>query len=260
MPDSALKRLANMSNPGNWLIASLEGAQAYNGPGRTDPGWFHPSSLGEECDANLAFRFLGAPGIEVIQPRLRRIFDNGSGRDLWLKQDAHKAGISLINEYNEPYICSKCGLKNLKDDRHICIPLYHIRGDLDEWVKNPVTHRKYIVDFKTMRSDLFKALEAVKPDHHLQVHPYMFAKETYEGYVLYENKDSQELKCMPSNFENNKWQINIVQRIERILEGLELDVVYRNPTSCSQCPFFANGICTNNDIARLKEESGLWSR
>lgn len=259
MPDDALKRLAAMSKPGSWLIAALEGVQAHTGEGRQDPGWFHPSSLGSECDAYLAFVYLGAPQLVSIRAQTQRIFDNGSGRDLWLKNDAIHAGISLTEEFPEPRICPDChGVMN--DTRHICIPRLHIRGELDEHVQNPVTRRKYVVDFKTMRSDLYKELEMVKHDHHVQVHPYMFKKETYEGYVLYENKDSQEQKCMAANFDNQIWQAEICDRIERVLDSLDHGYVMRNPVRCNQCPFFANGVCTKNQIAQLKEASGLYAQ
>jgi CRISPR/Cas system-associated exonuclease Cas4 (RecB family) len=242
--DSALKRLANLSKPGQWLIAALEGAQAYSGEGRNDPGWFHPSTFGNECDAFLAFRYLGAPAQEIILPRQQRIFDFGNIEDLHLKRYMAKAGVSLIKKEAE---------------RNIELPLLHIRGELDDWVANPITKRRYVVDYKTMHSEAWKNLDTVVVSHHLQIHPYMFAKETYEGFVIYENKDNQELKCLKANFENDLWQTKIVQRIESILENLDKDLVNRNPVNCSRCPFFANGVCTSNQIAKLKEKSGLYA-
>lgn len=257
MPDSALKRLASMSNPGRWYVAALEGVQESSGEGRQDPGWFHPSAFGDPCDARLAFSYLGAPALSTVRAQTRRVFDNGSGRDFYLKRDTQAAGISLVEEFPEPRTCVKCG-DTVRDTRHICIPGMHIRGELDEWIKNPISLHKYVVDFKTMRSGLFKDLEAVKPEHLVQVHPYMMDKETWEGYVLYECKDDQAFKCMPANFSNQTWKEEISDRVERILSGLEHDVVYRNPISCTNCPFYANKVCLANKIPELKEASGLY--
>lgn len=232
-----------MSHPGNWIIAALEGAQASSGTGRQDPGYFHPSGLGNECDAALAFAYLGAPAVESIAARTQRIYDYGNDRDGYLKIYMKIAGLSLITN---------------EEERKINIPHLHIRGELDDWVKNPITGEKFVIDYKTMRSGLWKDLGGVTRGHLLQLHPYMYDKETYKGFVMYENKDTQELKAMPANFASRIWQNDISDRLLRILDGLEHNLVYRTPTHCTSCPFFANGVCTSNEIARLKEVSGLW--
>lgn len=232
------------SNTGSWLIAGLEGAQAYDGIGRFDPGWFHPSAFGNDCDAFLAFNFLGAPAVQSISANTQRIFDLGNARDIQLKADMQKSGLSIIKKESE---------------RKIEIPSLHIRGELDDLVQNPINKKRYVIDYKTMRPEEYEALKEVKREHHLQLHPYMYAKQVYEGFVLYENKGNQNLKLKPANFDGTIWQEKIVERVEKILAWLEKDFVNRNPTSCSRCPFFANGVCTMNKIAQLKEASGLWN-
>lgn len=245
MADEALKRLGTYGKgTGRWVIAALESVQESHGSGRQDPGWFHPSGLGDPCDAKLAFAFLGAPAIQNIGARTQRIFDNGSGRDAYLKSDMARSGISLIKT---------------EEDRAIVLPALYIRGELDDWIENPITKEQFIVDYKTMRSELYNALEATKPEHHIQIHPYMFAKGTRRGFVLYENKDTQEQKCLPADFEQESiWQKLIVDRITRIIEGLNNGYVFRTPVSCSQCPYFSNGVCGANDIDGLKKASGLY--
>lgn len=240
MPDTALKRLANMRKPGKWLISAIESVQESTGSVREDPGFFHPSALSHPCDAHVAFQFLGAPSKQTISARLQRIFDLGNARDLALKRATKKAGVSLIQK---------------EEDRKIIIPQYRIRGELDDWVMNPVTGRKAVVDYKTMNKDEFEALDAVKPSHHIQVHPYMFAKETYEGLVLYENKNSQELRVHVADFDNGIWT-EITHRLEMIIEGLRKGYVNRKPIpNDSQCPFYA--ICSHASIPKLVEESKI---
>lgn len=242
MADNPLKRLAGLRKPGSWYTDALEGAQASDGAGRDDPGWFHPSALANDCDAFLAFRFLGAPAVEKITARTRRIFDLGSGRDDYLKRDSATAGVSLIKK---------------EEDRKIEILPYRIRGELDDWAENPLTKKRVVVDFKTMRNDAWVELKEVKPDHHIQVHPYMYAKETYDAFVLYENKDNQEWKLMPAPWDHGIWN-RITTRIYNIIEGLNRGVVNRNPQHCSRCPFFENGVCAANQIEYLKKASGLY--
>ena len=241
--NGALKRLAGRSNPGSWYTSILEGVQASSGSYRVDSGWFHPSSMGDPCDAALAFQFLGAPGTQEISARTQRIFDLGHGRDRDLKRDTAKAGVSLIKK---------------EEDRAIVIPQLRIRGDLDEWVANPANGEQAIVDFKTIRPDAFKELKEVKHDHYLQVMCYEVGKGVPKGFVLYENKADCDWRLFPANFDQKIWQTEISDRIERILKGLENDIVYRTPVNCTGCPFNANGVCASNDIRTLREKSGLY--
>lgn len=244
MPDSALKRLVDRTKSGGaWVLAGLEAAQETRGPGRTDPGHFHPSDFGNECDAYLAFKFLGAPSFSIIPARTQRIFDLGNGRDEYLKRDMKKAGLSIIKR---------------EEERKIAIPLIHVRGELDDIIQNPVTKELFVVDYKTMRPDEFEQLEEVKFWHHIQVHIYMFAKQIFKGFVLYENKGNQDIKVKEANFNNALWETYVVERLQRIMDGLERSTVNRNPVSCNRCPFNSNGVCTGNDIAGLKKRSGLY--
>jgi hypothetical protein len=219
--DSALKRLVDRTKSGGaWVIAGLEAVQETRGAGRSDPGYFHPSDFGNECDAYLAFKFLGAPAFQIIAARTQRIFDLGHARDEALKRDMKNAGLSII--------------------------------------KNPITKELYVVDYKTMRPGEFEELKEVKFWHHIQVHIYMFAKQIFKGFVLYENKGTQELKVKEANFNNELWETYVVQRIQRVMDGLAGDFVNRNPVNCSRCPFNSNGVCAGNDIAGLKAKSGLF--
>ena len=188
---------------------------------------------------------MGAPAISVIPARTQRIFDLGHARDEGLKRDMKKAGLSVITKDAE---------------RKIAIPQLHVRGELDDVIKNPRTGELFVVDYKTMRPDEFEQLEAVKFWHHVQVHIYMFAKQIFKGFVLYENKGNQDLKIKEANFDNEIWKTKVTDRIERILSGLDTNTVYRNPASCNRCPFNANGVCVGNDVAGLKQRSGLYGQ
>lgn len=237
---NALKRLGRVRSEGRWYIDALEAQLEYNGPGRMDPGWFHPSALGHQCDAFLAFQFIGAPAMQHIAARNQRIFDLGSARDEALKKLTRKAGVSLIKK---------------DEDRKIVIEDYRIRGELDEWVENPITKKRYIVDFKTMHNDEFIALEEAKPAHAIQILPYEFGKQTANGFILYENKNNQEWKVKPANFSNDKWN-EILLRLERVLNGLRGGYVRRMPiTNESSCPFYP--ICSSANIPKLVEESQI---
>lgn len=187
---------------------------------RVDPGWFHPSSLGNECDANLAFQFLGIyPKEDRFQPRTLRIFDNGHGRDQAWKVYLREAGVSLITAETDPERrCPKCNGRDW-DGRHICIPELRIRGDFDDLVRNPLTGETGIFEFKTKKLSLFSKLVAPDPEYVIQVQPYMYAKEQAVTWQTYECKDDQELKTFRLPFNHIVWQ-QTVDRIHRILAML----------------------------------------
>lgn len=241
MADNPLRSLAGLRN-GNWFISVLEGVQGSKRAGRTDKGWFHPSSLSHQCDAFLAFQFLGAPSQEEISPRLRRIFDLGSGRDEYLKRDTRRAGVSLIRT---------------EADRKISIPDLRIHGELDEFVKNPMTGETMVIDFKTMNDSEWSQLKAQKPSHTVQLQPYIFAKAADMGGILYENKNNQEFKLFSAKFDYKLWNEGIVNRIRRILTQLKHGhTPERNPLpNDSQCQFY--NICSTANMPKMAEESGL---
>lgn len=238
--DEALKRLANMRRPANWIISVLESGQASEGSGRVDKGWFHASAFGDPCDAKLAFQFLGAPSIQVIEPKLQRIFDYGNIRESYLRHYLQLAGVSVLST---------------KEERQIVIPHLYIKGEMDDMVAHPITKERHIIDYKTMHRDRFEKLDAAVPGHFIQVQPYQFATNVFKAFIIYENKDNQNLKAFSANFDGQLWQTGFVERVERILTGLQHNEVYRNPIACSQCPF--RNICPTNNIAELKEKSGL---
>lgn len=240
--ENPLRSLANMNHPGNWFISALESVQRSKKPARTDKGWFHPSALVHTCDAFLAFQFLGVPSEEEIPARLRRIFDHGSGRDGYLKQDTKRSGVSLIKK---------------ESDRKIEIPDLRIRGELDEYVKNPFTGDTMVVDFKTMNDEEWKALKEQKPSHTIQLQPYIYAKSADMGGVLYENKNNQDWKFFTAKFNYGLWNNDIVGRIRRILTQLKHgQTPQRTPLpNDSQCPFYR--ICAVANFPKLVEEAAL---
>lgn len=60
-----------------------------------------------------------------------------------------------------------------------------------------ITDRKknYIVDIKSSSQWVFNKLNAPKYEHNLQVQFYMYYMNIPQGFVLYENKDNQSIKC-----------------------------------------------------------------
>ena len=234
MSDSPLKRLVNLRSEHKWLESAVDAHLGRPQVRKGDAGWFHPSSLSHQCDAYLAFAFLGVEGHEQISPRLQRIFDNGSARDRDIKRYMQDIGVSVIKK---------------PEERFIEIPAYRIRGEFDDRVKHIVSGEHYVVEIKTMNSAQWEKLKEPMPDHAIQIHPYAFATEDYQGIFIYENKNTQEWKTFLQRFNWDLWN-GILNRIGRILDGLRSGHVHRTPLpNDSQCPFYY--MCSTANVPEL---------
>jgi len=134
---------------------------------------FHPSSLHRDEDYLYDAYFRGTNS-ENHEPRVLRIFDNGHGVHSRLQGYLKEMGVLLdaeVEVWNEDYqIYGHCdGILQLGD-------------------------QKGVLEIKSINSNGFWNLYSPKPEHMIQVHAYMFALGIPRGVLLYEEKDSQELK------------------------------------------------------------------
>lgn len=240
MVNSPLKRLVNLRSDSNWITSVVDFALAKPRFIRADKGWFHPSALAHPCDAYLAFAYLGVPGKEQPSARLERILDNGSARDKDIKGYLKRAGVSVIKK---------------DEERKIELPTYRIRGEFDDRVRNPADGKLSVVEIKTMNEEQWKGLKQPLSEHTVQIHPYTFATEDYQGIFIYENKNTQDWKTFLQRFDWMLWN-SLLARIESILVGLRAGYVQRTPAKNeAACPFYY--MCSVSNIPKLVEESGL---
>jgi len=232
--DSPLSRVV-AQRTGGWLLAHVDDHLESSKELRYDPGWFHPSALGNPCDALLAFQYMGQTGKSTVRARLQRIFDNGTSRDEDWKRYLHEAGLSLFQHWGG----SPKERKLASAERYIEIPHLHIRGEMDDLIRNPTTNEIAVFEFKTMNTDEWDKLRAPKPEHVIQVHPYMFAKGVLQAQIVYENKNDQMPKSYIKKFDGDLWRsietrlLNIVQLVE------SRQLPWRTPMlNDKQCSFF----------------------
>jgi len=155
---------------------------------------FHPSTLHKDEDSLFRAYFNGTSG-ENFEPRILRIFDNGHGVHSRLQGYLKDMGLLLDAEaevWNEEFeIYGHCdGILQLGD-------------------------QKGILEIKSINSNGFWNLYAPKPEHLIQVHVYMFCLAIPRGVLLYEEKDTQELK----NFfvkEDPVIRDGILEKIKRV--------------------------------------------
>lgn len=187
---------------------------------------FHPSSLPErvECVRELMYNYLGVPQDEVdkIEPKLRRIFDNGSDlHDRWQRYFTIASqkydNIELIGSWKckgcgylhspdkevsfpyknktglEPMPCPSCGSTRWKYGefrlRHKDLRL---TGKRD--LKLVVDGRPLLGEIKSINTFQFGKLYDALPQHKRQFCLYMLMDGTKEGFFLYEDKNTQDYK------------------------------------------------------------------
>lgn len=236
--DSALARVL-AQRTGSWLVSHVNMYLERPRKSRHDPGWFHPSALGNPCDALLAFAYIGVEGEAKNNARSSRIMGGGTSRHEDWGRDLHESGASIYKHWGG----SDEERKLAEQERYIEIPHIKMRGACDDVVRNPLTKEVSIFEFKTMNSDLWQDLTEPKSDHVLQVHCYMFGKAIFQSTLVYENSNTKELKQYVVKFDRNTWR-SIELRLENIIKMVEdKKLPWRTPmANDSKCQFF--GICS----------------
>jgi CRISPR/Cas system-associated exonuclease Cas4 (RecB family) len=172
--------------------------------------YFYVTDAGK-CPRAVYFQFKKAPRME-FDPRILRIFDEGDYTHMRLLKALFSLGVVRAAEIRIP-------------------PQKIISGRADAIVTLD-DGQLYVVDFKSISSFGFRPLDQPKTDHIKQVQLYMHYFKIPRGILLYENKNTQELKeffleydprlikKLLGNFEVLKGQIdkNIVPAIPKDIE------------------------------------------
>jgi hypothetical protein len=170
-----------------------------------DAGWFHPSSLSDQCDARVAFDFLGYDRVGDIDARISRVLDTGNNRDRAWKGYLKKSGLSRVSS---------------DVDRRIRIADWRIRGECDDIVEHPETGERWVAEIKTINQRGFDGLvHEPLPEHKIQLTTYLKGHGLARGFVVYENKNDSAVKVIPVRFEEDVWN-GITAKIVRIITAL----------------------------------------
>jgi len=141
-----------------------------------DNSHIHPSSIGS-CKRKILYDLQGHKGTEPSK-RTMRIFQNGHSAHTRLSEYFRLAEVLIEEEKAISY-------NKLK------IP---IRGHVDALIN--VNGEKVLIDFKTVGSYGYRLLmrgEQPKKGYIWQLQLYMFITKIYNSYLIYENKDNQQI-------------------------------------------------------------------
>lgn len=165
-------------------------------------GKFYASMVGNPCDRFLYLHYQGLLPPLVVDAHLARIFGAGN-----VAQDRFKQ--YFINErvFVDEEISVSCE-----------VPPISGRIDL---LLNTEEKGLYIVEMKTINSNGFKNLSRPKIEHEVQLQVYLNLRGVSEGGVVYENKDTQEVKVFKVSKNVSDWA-SIIDRCIRIMALKEI--------------------------------------
>ena len=142
---------------------------------------FHVSQLHHPCLRYLYFSYFGKK--QEFTPKTLRIFDNGHGVHERLENYLMKAGVLVEKE------------------RSVSLTQYHIRGRCDGIVQ--LNGKRGVLEIKSINAKGFAREvryrhtgrgELPKKEHVVQTMMYIHLLGLHGGVILYECKDTQELK------------------------------------------------------------------
>jgi len=174
-----------------------EGLERKNSPPRA--GVFYPSTLGNKCDRYMYMAYNGMLLWSDIPPRIQRIFDVGGAFEERFEKYLDKVKILVSRELpiktEEPPISGRIDFIVYPDD--------------------PVP-----VELKTIKQEEYKKLRGPKPEHLMQLQLYLNMGNYKHGYILYENKNTQDWKCFRLDKDELLWD-SVVERCNLVMAMTE---------------------------------------
>lgn len=209
-----LARLLDLRQ-GDWLLYELDEAIVTKKTQLPVKGWLRVSELGHPCERYLRFRFLGVrPEPMIVKPQLQRIFDNGTAM--------HKRYVQYCRR-TERLVDHEKEVKRWPVVGHYDLCLEDPAGDL------------VIGELKSINSYGFGHLYSPDEKHVFQLNCYMALAGVTKGFVLYENKDNQDIKVFWHDFDAVLWQ-EAYQKALRIADST-VSVKAERGAYCSGCVY-----------------------
>lgn len=147
------------------LIPAIEDVLCSHKPGEDRKhGWNSPSSIGSCLRQSYFSRTGVAPDFAHNDPRLQRIFDNGTGVHIRLQDYLKKDGILLL------------------DEAPVINQAYEILGTTDGLLLDG--DRLAVLEIKSIYSLGFNALKDAKPEHKLQAGIYLYCLNEMRKLIL----------------------------------------------------------------------------
>lgn len=188
-----------------------------------------------KCPRQIFFKFKKAPRAEM-EPRIMRIFDVGDYTHMRLMSVLFSLGIVRAAEVKIP-------------------PQEIISGRADAII-GLEGGKPYVVDFKSISSYGFKSLEKPKPEHVKQIQLYLHYFKVPQGILLYENKNSQELKEFQITYDPALVE-KLLEDFKTLKEQIGKDTIPLIPPELKDWPKWPCQYCEYKELCQRVEKSKL---
>jgi CRISPR/Cas system-associated exonuclease Cas4 (RecB family) len=213
----------------------------------------HPSQI-HKCLKVLYYACAGYAGYaeEKVDPRLRMIFDLGSG---WHEVMQRYGKRGAWNDPKHYFPETKIDPDALTFDGKPVLPLaerYWIRGSADALLEQYLitvpgigdASIRLVHEYKTINSNQYSKLTRPKPEHKYQATMYSAVFNVPIVVYMYTNKDNCQMADFPVAFDNGIWN-EITQKIDRVQYFVENEIVppweetsaTLQPSECHECGF-----------------------
>jgi len=175
-----------------------------------------------KCPRAVFFKFKKAPA-EAMEPRILMMFDHGNHiHQLIMKPLFGVRGIHVIAaEINIP-------------------PQELITGRADAILSDG--KELYVLDIKSINGQIFKSLDEPKDEHLNQIQLYLHFFKQKKGILLYVNKDTQELREFPVDYDSKIAQ-DLLGQLSELKTKIDRNVippripVWPENWQCQYCQF-----------------------
>lgn len=189
-------------------------------------GGFHPSNT-NDCARYLVYLFRGIFVPSDVTARLQRIFDNGHATHSRLYGYFENMGILIADEVP---------INTVLHYEDYEIPIEGTTDGLINWDGEKIIELKSISDAGFAQRRLFKK---PKSDHYKQIQIYMTATNIDSGFVIYENKNNQQILVFEVH-KDEEFMNKLLKKYGKIYKAFKegkLPKRYKSPSSehCKYC-------------------------
>ena len=230
---------------------------------------FHPSAIGAmECSRSAVLEYMQVPGIEQhddIDPKLRRIFDNGHEvHDRWQRYFtllAKKGQVRFVGSWKckgcgfvespdkeidcPDKACPKCGSNRWKyNEFKLRDPKRRITGKRDGKIIIPELGLTMLLEVKSINGMQFTKLNGALDKHIVQANIYMDLDPEGVDMILflYECKNTQAVKwfLVKKDMSKIKKQMDVLAEANKNLDKYSVPAKFKDfpKAICSSCKYY----------------------
>jgi len=207
--------------------------------------YFRPSGLGNKtgkslcgkypigCACQLYYDYIGAPSTGLIEPRLRRIFDEGSAIHAVLQ--GYLSTFAALTSGDEDFNPEA----RINPNHNTIADMYDISGSTDGiYTIHVPLQIRFGVEFKTINDEGYKKTNGPHAEHLIQGTVYQKCLDLPFMIFVYYNKNDSSIIEYVQIYDEHRWEA-IVKKIQYVQEHAILKTPPNKEDGwhCNQCKY-----------------------